>query len=238
MNDLAAAVRYSLRIGVIIAFRGQRTDTSDSGEVCRDSTVAQRKDPSALGRGGGTGTRTRGNRAGGRGDGVVEGDDQRGPAGIGRRSGRRRCRGTVARAGGSRSQGPDRARRRLGGGVGKARRPGDARRPMRWTCSSAAPLARELQEAGQRVSERSVNRLLHALDARGETASESGRAVQPHQPPGAGFSSGASQWCQWTRILVAFVLNGRQFARDRRTSRLTLWDSRAQERIENGHKGP
>ena len=32
-----------------------------------------------------------------------------------------------------------------------------------WTCSSAALLARELQAAGQQVSERSVNRLLHEL---------------------------------------------------------------------------
>ena len=92
------------------------------------STLAQRKDAAALGRGGGTGTRTRWNRAGGRGDGVVKGDDQRGPAGIGRRAGRRRCRGTVARAGRG-PQGAGRARRRLGGGVGKARRPGNARRP-------------------------------------------------------------------------------------------------------------
>ena len=35
--------------------------------------------------------------------------------------------------------------------------------PLRWTCSSAALLARELQAAGQQVSERSVNRLLHEL---------------------------------------------------------------------------
>ena len=35
--------------------------------------------------------------------------------------------------------------------------------PLRWTCSSAARLSRELEEAGHRVSERSVNRLLHAL---------------------------------------------------------------------------
>ena len=48
-----------------------------------------------MGRGGGKGTRTRWNWAGGGGDGVVEGDDQRGPAGIGRRAGRCRCRGTV-----------------------------------------------------------------------------------------------------------------------------------------------
>ena len=40
---------------------------------------------------------------------------------------------------------------------------GDPMGPLRWTCSSAALLARELQAAGQQVSERSVNRLLHEL---------------------------------------------------------------------------
>ena len=40
---------------------------------------------------------------------------------------------------------------------------GDPTGPLRWTCSSAARLSRELQGAGHRVSERSVNRLLHAL---------------------------------------------------------------------------
>ena len=40
---------------------------------------------------------------------------------------------------------------------------GDPTGPLRWTCSSAARLARELQDAGHRVSERSVNRLLHEL---------------------------------------------------------------------------
>ena len=40
---------------------------------------------------------------------------------------------------------------------------GDPTGPLRWTCSSAARLSRELQEGGHRVSERSVNRLLHAL---------------------------------------------------------------------------
>ena len=40
---------------------------------------------------------------------------------------------------------------------------GDPTGPLRWTCSSAARLSRELQEAGHRVSERSVDRLLHAL---------------------------------------------------------------------------
>ena len=43
------------------------------------------------------------------------------------------------------------------------RRAATRRGPLRWTCSSAARLSRELQEAGHRVSERSVNRLLHAL---------------------------------------------------------------------------
>ena len=40
---------------------------------------------------------------------------------------------------------------------------GDPTGPLRWTCSSAERLARELQDAGHRVSERSVNRLLHEL---------------------------------------------------------------------------
>ena len=34
--------------------------------------------------------------------------------------------------------------------------------PLRWTCKSAANLAGELQAQGHTVSERSVNRLLHA----------------------------------------------------------------------------
>jgi transposase len=33
--------------------------------------------------------------------------------------------------------------------------------PLRWTCKSAARLALELQRPGHRVSERSINRLLH-----------------------------------------------------------------------------
>ena len=36
--------------------------------------------------------------------------------------------------------------------------------PLQWTCKSAAKLAAELQARGHAVSERSVNRLLHALD--------------------------------------------------------------------------
>jgi transposase len=41
---------------------------------------------------------------------------------------------------------------------------GDPMSPLRWTCKSAAKLAAELQARGHRVSERSVNRLLHDLD--------------------------------------------------------------------------
>ena len=40
---------------------------------------------------------------------------------------------------------------------------GDPMSPLRWTCKSAAKLAAELQARGHRASERSVNRLLHAL---------------------------------------------------------------------------
>jgi DDE family transposase len=39
---------------------------------------------------------------------------------------------------------------------------GDPMSPLRWTCKSAAKLAAELQAQGHGVSERSVNRLLHA----------------------------------------------------------------------------
>jgi transposase len=39
---------------------------------------------------------------------------------------------------------------------------GDPMSPLRWTCKSAANLAAELQAQGHAVSERSVNRLLHA----------------------------------------------------------------------------
>ena len=41
---------------------------------------------------------------------------------------------------------------------------GDPMSPLRWTCKSAAKLAAELQAQGHAVSERTVNRLLHALD--------------------------------------------------------------------------
>lgn len=40
---------------------------------------------------------------------------------------------------------------------------GDPMGPLRWTCKSAARLAEELQNQGYRVSERSINRLLHHL---------------------------------------------------------------------------
>jgi transposase len=40
---------------------------------------------------------------------------------------------------------------------------GDPMSPLLWTCKSAAKLAAELQAQGHAVSERSVNRLLHAL---------------------------------------------------------------------------
>ncbi len=40
---------------------------------------------------------------------------------------------------------------------------GDPMSPLRWTCKSAAKLASELQAQGHIVSERSVNRFLHAL---------------------------------------------------------------------------
>src|SRR5215813_5150678 len=40
---------------------------------------------------------------------------------------------------------------------------GEPMGPLRWTCKSAARLAMELQTQGHTVSERSINRLLHAL---------------------------------------------------------------------------
>ena len=38
---------------------------------------------------------------------------------------------------------------------------GDPMGPLRWTCSSAARLAEQLRQVGHRVSERTVNRMLH-----------------------------------------------------------------------------
>ena len=40
---------------------------------------------------------------------------------------------------------------------------GDPMGPLRWTCSSAARLAERLRGEGHRVSERTVNRLLHEM---------------------------------------------------------------------------
>lgn len=40
---------------------------------------------------------------------------------------------------------------------------GDPMSPLRWTCKSAAKLAEGLRSRGHPVSERTVNRLLHAL---------------------------------------------------------------------------
>ncbi len=40
---------------------------------------------------------------------------------------------------------------------------GDPMSPLRWTCKSAAKLAAELQAKGHAVSERTINRFLHAL---------------------------------------------------------------------------
>jgi transposase len=40
---------------------------------------------------------------------------------------------------------------------------GDPMGPLRWTCKSATGLATELRGQGHGVSERTVNRLLHAL---------------------------------------------------------------------------
>ena len=40
---------------------------------------------------------------------------------------------------------------------------GDPQGPLRWTCRSAARLAEQLEAEGHRVSERTVNRLLHEL---------------------------------------------------------------------------
>ena len=49
------------------------------------------------------------------------------------------------------------------GNPGRSSDPGRSMSPLQWTCKSAAKLAAELQASGHAVSERSVNRLLHAL---------------------------------------------------------------------------
>ena len=72
---------------------------------------------------------------------------------------------------------------------------GDPQGPLRWTCSSAARLAEQLGAEGHRVSERTVNRLLHELgyslqanpqDARRPSASGPGCAIPAHCPARAG----------------------------------------------------
>ena len=119
-----------------------------------------------MGRGGGKGTRTRWNRKGGRGDRVCRGRRsarvcRNWPQGRKTTMPRDGCagRGRAARRWPSTTLTWWRRWERL---VDPATR-GDPTGPLRWTCSSAARLSRELQEAGHRVSERSVNRLLHAL---------------------------------------------------------------------------
>ena len=84
---------------------------------------------------------------------------------------------------------------------------GDPMGPLRWTCSSAALLARELQAAGQQVSERSVNRLLHEL---GYSLQANRKTLEGRQHPDRDaqfnhinrqvrlFNGSASRWCRWT----------------------------------------
>ena len=52
--------------------------------------------------------------------------------------------------------------------------------PLRWTCKSAARLATELQNRGYRVSERSINRLLHHL---GYSLQSNRKTVEGSQHP-------------------------------------------------------
>ena len=52
--------------------------------------------------------------------------------------------------------------------------------PLRWTCSSAARLAEALRESGHRVSERTVNRMLH--DA-GYSLQANRKTLEGHQHP-------------------------------------------------------
>ena len=75
---------------------------------------------------------------------------------------------------------------------------GDPQGPLRWTCNSAARLAEQLGAAGHRVSERSMNRLLHELGyglqsnrktLEGRQHPEPGCAVPAHRPAGAGVSA-------------------------------------------------
>ena len=61
---------------------------------------------------------------------------------------------------------------------------GDPSGPLRWTCSSAARLAQELGAAGHRVSERTVNRMLH--DA-GYSLQANRKTLEGNQHPDAQF---------------------------------------------------
>jgi transposase len=57
---------------------------------------------------------------------------------------------------------------------------GDSMGPLRWTCKSATRLATELQGQGHAVSERTVNRLLHAL---GYSLQANRKTLEGHQHP-------------------------------------------------------
>jgi transposase len=57
---------------------------------------------------------------------------------------------------------------------------GDPMSPLRWTCKSAARLAEELQGQGHTVSERTVNRLLHAL---GYSLQSNRKTIEGRQHP-------------------------------------------------------
>ena len=61
---------------------------------------------------------------------------------------------------------------------------GDLSGPLRWTCSSAARLAQELRAGGHRVSERTVNRMLH--DA-GYSLQASRKTLEGDRRPDAQF---------------------------------------------------
>ena len=129
-----------------------------------DSTVAQRKDAAALGRAGGTGTRVRRDRAVGRGNKGCRGqrsarDLQELAAGPKDDdvAGRLRGQGAGREALTEHDAGLVAALERL---VDPTTRD-DPTGPLRWTCSNAGRLSRELEEVGHRVSERSLNRLLH-----------------------------------------------------------------------------
>ena len=83
---------------------------------------------------------------------------------------------------------------------------GDPMSPLRWTCKSAAKLAAELQAQGHAASERTVNRLLHALglqppvqpeDDRGQAATRTGMPNSSTSTGGSRRSRGrGSRWCR------------------------------------------